>query len=390
MSRIRVVEVVGNSEGGGANFVMSLIESLDPAQFAVTLIAPESSDLAERCGLAGATYVPAPLMQSRVSRAVRRQLSRILSQARADIIHAHGTRAAWYTSRCLPRDARRTAFFYSEHLFSFDARRALARLPWYAIEYSLCRRADAVLTSTPFNARRLLAMRWLTPERIGCDRVGFPAEKVRAQVESPVPRAALGVAEDAQLVGSVGRLIPQKGWPYLLQAFASVITHAPTSCLVVVGDGEERHALESQAQSLGIANHIRFVGSQSNPWSWLAHCDVIALPSLWEGGWQTPLEALAARLPLVVTRVGGVEEYIAEGQTGLIVPPRDASALAEALLTLLRDPSRREAMRAAPRDILADFDVTHVQRTIATLYERVARERQQGAHENIESGRLGA
>ncbi|HEX8732009.1 MAG TPA: glycosyltransferase [Ktedonobacterales bacterium] len=388
MTRIRVVEVLGNSEGGGATFVMNLIESLDPGRFAVTLIAPEASWVAERCAAAGARYLPLPLMSSRISRTLRAQLAAALSEANPDIIHAHGTRAAWYVRSQLPSGADRPLFLYSEHLFSFDARRGLARLPWYAIERTLCRRADAVLTGAPFNARRLLAMGWVTPERIACDRVGFPAADVRGQLEHPVPRALLGVEEGARLVGSVGRLVPQKGWPYLLRAFAEVIIHTPASRLLIVGDGEERQALERQAEALGIAGHVHFVGFQRDPWSWLATCDVIALHSLWEGEWQTPLEAVAARLPLVVTRVGGVEDYVADGETGVVVPPRDAPALAEAIGALLGDAARREAMRAAPRDILAEFDVARTQRTIAALYERSATRRREGGREPISASRL--
>ncbi|HEX8995505.1 MAG TPA: glycosyltransferase family 4 protein [Ktedonobacterales bacterium] len=372
MRRIRVAEIVGNSEGGGASFVMNLIESLDLGRFAATLIAPEAAWLAERCAAAGVGYLPLPLMRSRSSRALRARLADYLRAVDADIIHAHGTRAAWYARGLASSGGRGAAFLYSEHLFSFDARRGLARLPWYAIERALCQRADAVLTSAPVNARRLLAMGWVTPERIGCDRVGFPTESVRRQLESPVPRARLGVEESAPLVGCVGRLVSQKGWPYLLRAFASVSARATQSCLIIVGDGDDRSALEAQARTLGIADRVRFVGAQTNPWSWLAHCDVIALPSLWEGGWQTPLEALAARFPLVVTRVGGVDDYVSDGETGVIVPPRDAPALAKAIGALLRDPARRDAMRAAPRDILAEFDVARTQETIAALYERLA------------------
>ncbi|MDE3229900.1 MAG: glycosyltransferase, partial [Chloroflexota bacterium] len=206
MRRIRVVEVLGNSEGGGATFVMNLIESLEPGRFDVTLIAPEATWLAERCAAARAQYLPMPLMSSRMSRTLRARLATALREAAPDIIHAHGTRAAWYVMGRIPSGERRPAFLYSEHLFSFDARRGVARLPWYAIEWALCRRADAVLTSAPVNARRLLAMGWATPERIGCDRVGFPAESVRRQVEHPAPRALLGVEDGARLVGGVGRL----------------------------------------------------------------------------------------------------------------------------------------------------------------------------------------
>lgn len=376
MSRIRVVEIVGNTDGGGTNFVIDLIDSLDPNRFAVTLVAPQADWIAERCARAGAVYRPLPLMRSRTSRAVRVELARVLAESDANIIHAHGTRAAWYARRCLARSGQHRAFLYSEHLFSFDARRGLARLPWHTVERTLCREADSVLFASPLNARRVLALGWVTAERIGCDRVGYPAAQIRAQLAAPVAREALGVPEDALVVGSVGRLVRQKGWPYLLEAFAMVSRACPTAYLIVVGDGDQRPPLEARIRSLGIADRVRFLGALPNPWSWLVHCDVIALHSLWEGGWSTPLEALAADLPLVVARLGGAADYVADGQNGLLVPPRDAHALAEAITILLRDPARRAAMRGAARPVLAEYDVRDVQATIAALYERFATERE--------------
>jgi glycosyltransferase involved in cell wall biosynthesis len=375
MTRVRVVQIVGNGDGGGTHFVMNLVDSLDPGRFALTVIAPEAKWIAERCAHAGATYAPLPLMQSRTSRGLRGNLVHLLGKSDADVVHAHGTRAAWYASRCLPRMGARPIFFYSEHLFSFDARSGLARLPWYAIERALCRYADVVLTSSPLNARRILAMRWVSPERIGCDRAGFPAAQIQRQIASPVPRHALSVPWDAQLVGSVGRLVPQKGWIYLLESFAVVARACPTSYLIVIGDGEQRASLEARARALGIAGRVRFLGAQTNPWSWLIHCDVIACTSLWEGGWIVPLEAVSARLPLVVTRVGGTQDFVTDGQNGLLVPPRDAQALAKAMITLLLDPAQRAAMRAARRDALAEYDVRDVQAKIVALYERAALDR---------------
>lgn len=371
MSRIHVIEVVGNSEGGGTNFVMTLIDSLDPARFALTLVAPEATWLADRCAAAGAAYVPMPFMASRSSHTVRTRLSHLLQETPGHVVHAHGTRAAWYTLHSFPRP-RESAFFYSEHLFAFDARSGLASSPWRAVEHTLCRQADVLLTSCPANMRRVLALNWVPAARIGCDRVGFSAAQVHAQIAHPLSRAALRLPDDALVVGSVGRLIAQKGWTYLLRGFAEVLHTCPKTYLVAIGDGEERSRLASLAHKLGIAERVRFLGAQSNPWSWMVACDVIVLPSLWEGGWQTPLEALATGVPLIVSRVGGTEDYVADGRNGILVPPRDMRALADALGALLRDPAKRAAMRAAPRDILAEYDVRQVQRTIATLYERAA------------------
>ncbi len=137
MGAIRVVEVVGNIEGGGTQFVAALLRRMNPSRFQVTLVAPEAPWLADLCADVGAHYRALPLLSSRTNSGVRRRLGIILGVAEPDIVHAHGTRAAWYATRCMPAQLRTPALVYSEHLFSPDARRGLAKLPWYGLEWYL-------------------------------------------------------------------------------------------------------------------------------------------------------------------------------------------------------------------------------------------------------------
>jgi glycosyltransferase involved in cell wall biosynthesis len=372
MSAIPVVQIVGNSDGGGTRFVVDIMRRLDSSQFHFTLISPHSDWLADACAHIGATFRPLPLMSSRRSAALSREFRSIVANAAPMIVHAHGSRAAWLATRSLSRDASAPALIYSEHLFSMDARRGLFKVPWYAIERAICRRADFITTGCDANADRAVRYGWATEDRIAVRRYGIDQAAISAQAAQRLTRAELGLPSGTLLVGTVGRLIPQKGFTYLLHAMKRVIAQHPRAHCLIIGDGPLRGTLEEEGRKLGIAEQVRFLGAQSSPWSTLASCDVIALPSLFEGLWLALIEALSLGLPVVATNTGGATEALATGRNGLLVPTRDATALAAGLIRLLDDPALQEAFRAAGPRSVADYDLGPVMANIGAMYLRAA------------------
>jgi glycosyltransferase involved in cell wall biosynthesis len=368
MSAIRVVEVVGNATGGGTQFAAALMRHLTAADFDLTLVAPEAPALARLCQEVGAHFHPLPLMSGRMRRDVRQRLGNLLREASPAIVHAHGTRAAWYVSRCLPMARRPPLFMYSEHLFSHDARRGLAKLPWYLIEWMLCHRADLLTTGCASNARRMVRTFRIPPKRIVIEHYGVDLAAVQAQVHRPVSRAAIGLPEHVPVIGTVGRLIPQKGIRYLIDAMARIVAHYPDAICLVVGDGELRGALEEHCRHLELQGHVRFLGAHDAPWSILAACDVIALSSLHEGLWLTLVEALAAGMPVVATRTGGAMDIITSGQNGQLVARGNAVALAEAIERLLADQSLQARFRGAGPDSVAGYDLVPVLDALRGVY----------------------
>lgn len=180
---------------------------------------------------------------------------------------------------------------------------------------------------------------------------------------TPVPRFANG-----SIIGSVGRLHPQKGYEYLLRALPSM----PDATVVLVGDGPERGALERLAGRLGVAARVRFAGWQADPVPWLSTFDVFAMPSLFEGFPRAGVEAMLAGLPVVGSGVDGIPEGIVDGETGILVPPEDANALAEALNALIADPDRRRRMgELGRRRALEKFSLAKSAREFESLYSEL-------------------
>ena len=191
-------------------------------------------------------------------------------------------------------------------------------------------------------------------------------------------RAELGVPADTPLVGVVGRLTEQKGHVYLLDAFTGVIQALPAAHLLVVGDGELRSALERQAARLGLYGSVTFTGRREDVPRIMMALDVLVMPSLWEGFGLVLLEAMAAAKPVVASRVSAIPEIVVEGETGLLVPPKDPENLSRALLALLRDLARAREMGQRGRQRLEQqFTVARMVEQTQAVYEGlVDRERE--------------
>ena len=178
------------------------------------------------------------------------------------------------------------------------------------------------------------------------------------------PRVAEG-----PVVGYVGRLSPEKGVDVLLRAVSAL----PGVTVVLVGDGPDRRRLERLGRELGIAPRMIMSGWQADARPWLPGIDVLALPSRLEGLGMAAVEAMLAQRPVVASRVGGTPEVVADGETGLLVPPEDHDALAGALDSLLGDSSRRERMGMLGRKVaLERFGVERMLRSYEAVYDELA------------------
>jgi glycosyltransferase involved in cell wall biosynthesis len=181
----------------------------------------------------------------------------------------------------------------------------------------------------------------------------------------PLPRPRAG-----PIVGSLGRLEPEKGFDVLLRALPAV----PEATLVLVGEGSTRGPLEALGEELGIAERVVFAGWSDDARRHLTTFDVFALPSRFEAFPLSVLEAMLASLPVVASDVGSVGEAVEDGRTGVLVPPEDPEALGHALRDLLEDPERARALgRHGREQALERFSVDAMVQAYERLYEEVAR-----------------
>jgi glycosyltransferase involved in cell wall biosynthesis len=196
-------------------------------------------------------------------------------------------------------------------------------------------------------------------------------------------RAELGIAPEAPLVGTVGRLAPMKGFEHLLRAWPHVVERHPTARLVVFGGGELESALREEAAHLGVARSVVLAGFRPDPENLYQALDVFVLPSVkHETVSNAVLEAMAHGKPVVVTDyAGGIAEPVNARGAGCVVPVGDARALGATLAALLADPAARERMgRAARETIEAEHSLERSMRMLEELLRSVRDERAISAH----------
>src|SRR5882724_5281776 len=244
----------------------------------------------------------------------------------------------------------------------------------------VCHLADRILV----NAEAV--RRWLLDE-------GFPAGRIEVipngidMARFAAPRGAgrirceIGLPESAPVVAVLGRLHAMKGVEYFLQAAAIVSRRFPEARFLIVGDRlavrdgvvvseqSDRTGLLALADSLGLAGRLVFTGFRLDIPELLAEIDLSVLPSLSEGLSNVLLESMAAGVPVVATRVGGTPEALEEGLSGLLVPPRDAAALAEAISRLLGDPALAHRLgQGGRRRIARSFSIESMARETERVY----------------------
>ena len=261
------------------------------------------------------------------------RLSWFLRRKKFDVVHTHDL---W--SNLLGVPAARLAGVHA----IVSSRRDLAHFDWYqGKRRGWLRRIQnlggAVLANATPIRDALIAEDGFAPEKLrvihnGVDIKRF--QKSGSDRDQMFPEAGNG-----KLIVLVGNMHTDvKGHPWLIAAAPAVVQQFPAARFVLVGDGEQRSRFEQQVASLGLQQNFLFLGRRADIPKILGCCDIAVLPSRAEGLPNAVLEYTAAGLPVIASRVGGNAELIDDGETGLLVPPEDSSALSSALLKLLRDP----------------------------------------------------
>lgn len=352
----------------------NLVEGVDRNAFDVVVACPKdaaiSACLERRCGRHEPFVIPGTLSPHRDAAGVV-ALARLIRRVEPEICHFHGFKAAALgraaarflerahafprrTDRARPaRGAGRPAVVYTVHNSVLARTRGTpqGRLCAY-LERALALVTDRVIAVSAALRDEYASIPGLGPDKVrhvpngvALDRfTGDGGGALRTSGRVSQARSALGCPADAVLVGTVARLIPDKGVGVLLRALARLQSWGLRPRVLVAGDGPARHELEKLAARLGVAGQVRFLGFVEDILPFYTAIDVFVLPSLSEGMAISLLEAMAAGVPVVVSRTPGVEEVVRPGM-GWLAAPGDDLALAACLKHCLLHP--READRTA-------------------------------------------
>lgn len=352
--RRRVALVVSHLLGGGKEeCVVNLADALHAAGWRPLVICLETTGpLARRVEQAG---VPVVALNKRPGNDLRLpwRLAQVFRRQRVGLVHSHnwGALVESVTAAAL---ARVSGVVHTQHGLDYGSGcRSFARsdgLRMWVKSAAATRLTRIVAVSA--EVRDMVVATWHVPEdkvRLIHNGIRLDGTTIDAAHRSRL-RRQFGIADDERVIGSVGFFRPVKDFPTLLRALALVVPREPRVRLMLVGDGPLRAELESAAARLGLRDLVHFPGWRDDARALLSAFDLFALPSLSEGLSLSILEAMAAGLPVVTTRVGGNPELVLHRETGLLVAPQCARELAEAVLTLIRDPAQRSAMGTRGRE----------------------------------------
>jgi sugar transferase (PEP-CTERM/EpsH1 system associated) len=308
-----------------------------------------------------------------------RDLYRLFRRERPDIVHTH----AWGTlieGAVAARVAGVPVLIHGEHgtLQLRPYQRWLQRRAWSRVDYVLSvseRLADRIWRETGFPRQRLRVL------RNGVDLSRFGA------LDRGDSRRALGLPAHGPVAVTVGRLVAVKDHFSLIDAVGILRRNNMRLVVAIAGDGPLRSALLERAAALDVSDAVRLLGHREDVERVFAAGDVFVLSSKSEGMSNTILEAMASRLPVVATRVGGADEMVVDGETGLLVPPRSPERLAAALGELTGDLARATQMgHAGRRRSEAEFSLEGMLRRYQELYLDTTRGRAQKTTAGVQSG----
>jgi glycosyltransferase involved in cell wall biosynthesis len=264
---------------------------------------------------------------------------------RPDVVHTHSSKAG-ILGRMAAKAARVPVVVHTVHGWSFHPEQPRPIYATYLNLERLCARlCDALVCVARPDIEEGVKQNIGRREQYRLIRSGIEVEAFQSVELSQIEaRQRAGLPQNAWIVGSVGRLSPQKAPDDLLAAFAQAFSSRLDAHLALVGDGPLRAALETQAQEANLSERVHFLGLRRDVPELLRAFDCFALSSHWEGLPRTLPQAMAAGLPIVATRVAGVPDAVSNGENGLLVSPSAPDELASALLRLAETPRRR------PRD----------------------------------------
>lgn len=234
-------------------------------------------------------------------------------------------------------------------------------------------RAARVICVSSVLRENLVARLSFPREKIQIIKNGVNLERFEVTIDSYEFRAALGIPPESLVFGSIGRFVPVKDYATLIKAAKVVVTKMPEARLVFCGDGPLKNDLAALAESLGIASHVHFLNWRDDIPKLLQVYDVFVLSSVSEGMSNAILEAMCAGRPVVATNVGGNPELVVNNKTGLLVPSQDPQQMGEAILALLSNTKRRQAMGDAGRQrIVSQFSLQGMVRNYERMYVEAA------------------
>ncbi|MHB8054149.1 MAG: glycosyltransferase family 4 protein [Candidatus Aminicenantales bacterium] len=339
MNRLKVLEMIDKpSRGGGQAVLLALAGHLNRDRFDVSVCAKSGGPLEDEVRKLGLAFHPAEF-RKKPSAGFGRQLARLLSSEKIDILHTHGGVAGLFGRRAA-RVARTPVVVHTLHgIHYLHYRNPVLRLAYIGLERAMSRATSAVVCVSAADLTLARKFRLAPEDRLRLIRNGLALfEKFEDAARIRIlDELCVRLKLHAPVIGTVARLHRQKGVIYFLRAAETVLRRKPTATFVVVGGGPLEKRMKEEIARRNLGNRVILAGERADALDLMSAFDLFVLPSLWEGLPLVLIEAAGMGKPIIATDIDGSREIIRDGETGLLVPPADPAALAGAILRLLGD-----------------------------------------------------
>jgi L-malate glycosyltransferase len=347
---------------GGQNQVLLTVMGLRAARYRTMLVANPEGELRQRAmeGLDLVALSP----KSEMDLSAAWKFGRLLKQLQPDVVHAHDPHAVAMAALALSMStsSRKPPLVAARRVDFHMKQNALSRWKYRQVDCFVCA-SEAI--------RQMVIADGIPESRAVTVYEGIDIDRIEAT--PPVDlHAELWLPHQAPIIGNVAALVPHKGQRHLIEAAALVVRKVPDARFVIAGEGELRPLLERMIREHHLEKHFFLAGFRPDIVSVHKAFDVFVMSSVTEGLGSSLLDAMACAKPIVATTAGGIPEVVVDGVTGLLVPPRDHRALADAIVTMLGDEAKRKAFGAeGHRQVRERFSVDRMVRDTVAVYERV-------------------
>jgi glycosyltransferase involved in cell wall biosynthesis len=289
------------------------------------------------------------------------------------IVHTHTSKAG-FIGRLAAYLSRVPVIIHTPHghIFHDYYGRTLTRF-FILLERFAARLSDRIVVLTDRGAEEHLARGIGRPHQYVTIPSGVDIQALRARAPTrEQARKHLGWKEEKLYLLGIGRFVPVKGFDIALEAMPDVLKVVPEAHLILKGNGPERHALERAARDLAVQDKLTFVEASERVVPYISAADVLVMPSRNEGMGRVIVEAMSVGLPVVATRVGGIPDVVADGDSGNLVAPENPRALAQALIELLQDPHKRAELGECGKKRAERFSLPRMESLLLQLYRDVS------------------
>ena len=348
---------------GGQNQVLLTVLGLRARGHRTVLVVRPDGELARRASEGHDLVLLAPSSEMDFAAAFR--LARVVRDLKPELIHAHDPHAVSMASMALSTmpERRRPLLVIARRVDFHLKRNAFSRWKYHQVDAAICS-SNAI--------REMVVEDGVTPDAAFTVHEGVQVDRIEALSAADVCRE-LWLPPGSPTVGNIAALVPHKGQRYLVDATPAIVRAVPDAHVLIFGEGDLRPALSRQIRNLGLEHRVQLVGFRADILSLLKGLDVFVMSSLTEGLGTSILDAMAASKPVVGTTAGGIPEAVEDGVTGILVPPHNAAALADAILRLLKDASLRRRMGEAGLErVRTRFNVDRMVDETLAVYEGVA------------------